>query len=41
MGICAGHGHEIEGLEEVKGGHVPLHLQDHVEEHLRESRLEA
>jgi len=41
MGICAGHGHEIEGLEEVEGGHVPLHLQDHSEEDLRESGLEA
>lgn len=34
MGVCAGHGHEIEGLEEIKRGHVPLHLQDHFEEDL-------
>jgi hypothetical protein len=41
MGVGAGHGHEIKGLEDVKGRHVSLHLQDHLEEDMGKRRLEA
>jgi len=41
MSVRAGHGHEINGLEHIKRRHVPLHLQDHLEEGLRKCGLEA
>lgn len=41
MCVGAGHSHEIKGLEVVKGRHVSLHIQDHLEEDMRKCGLEA
>jgi len=39
MSVCAGHGHEIEGVEENKGGFCLLHTQYHLEEGISELAL--
>ena len=41
MGVCAGHGHEIKGLEGIDGKFCLYHSQDHLEEDLSKRDLDS